>query len=141
MATRRRSPSPPADEPRFDPAVSALLQERGHPLHEDIEVVRRIVLGADPAIEEAVKWNAPSYRTADFFATVHLRAQDTVQVVFHTGARKKPAAGGALQIEDPSGLLRWLAADRAIATLGRGADLAARTSALEDLVRAWLRAL
>ena len=138
MATRKNSRTVDA---RLDPDVTALVAALDHPLARDIDAVRRILLGASPEIAEAVKWNAPSYRTADFFATIHVRSRDAVQVVLHTGAKKKAAATDDLAVEDPEGLVRWLAKDRGMVTLGQGDEVAAKRHAFEELVRSWLRAL
>ena len=66
-----------------DPAVTTLLNGLDHPLKSEIETVRGFILGASPQITEAVKWNAPSYRTTDYFATVNLRSKNGVELVFH----------------------------------------------------------
>ena len=125
-----------------DPAVEAFVRALEHPLKREIELVRAQILAAGASVLEAVKWNAPSFRTrdGDFFATFHLRARDRVQLVFHTGAKTKPTATTGLDVADPSGLLTWLAKDRAMAALGAGRELEAKLPALQDLVRAWVRA-
>lgn len=124
---------------KLDVAVSALLRDHQHPLAREIDTVRRTLLGVDPAIAEAVKWNTASYRTTDFFAAVHLRSTDEVQLVFHTGAKKKATAKTGIEIEDPAGLGRWLAKDRCLVTLGAGPELRARRAAFEAFVREWIR--
>ena len=86
-------------------AGGALLLTVSHPLHAEIVDVRSSLLGVDPRIAEAVKWNAPSYRTTEFFATFHLRSTDSVRMVLHTGAKRR-ANPATLDIPDPSGLLQ-----------------------------------
>jgi hypothetical protein len=86
-----------------------------------------------------VKWKSASFRTTDFFATVHLRSTDCVQLVFHTGAKVKATAKTGIEIPDPAHLLKWLAKDRCLVTLGAGADIARNRTALEALVREWIR--
>ncbi|WP_373046927.1 DUF1801 domain-containing protein [Vulgatibacter sp.] len=122
-----------------DPAVAALLESLEHPLRAEIESVRRILLGVDPAIREAVKWNAPSFRTSDFFATFNLRSKNGVQLVFHTGAKVKATATTGIDVDDPAGLLDWRAKDRALVTLGAGAQIEENRAAFEALVRSWIR--
>lgn len=123
-------------------SVDAFLSALDHPLKDEVEIVRQWILSVDPTIAEEVKWNAPSFRTTDFFATFHLRSLDAVQLVFHAGARPKASATTGLGVEAPEGLpLRWLAKDRALVTLGRGAALRAQRRALESLVRQWIAAL
>ncbi len=132
MAAKRISQSKHA-------SVAELLEALEHPLKAEIERVRRIILGVDPSIGEAVKWNAPSFRTSDFFATFNLRSTETVQLVFHTGAKVKATATSGIELVDPARLLRWLAKDRCLVTLGRGKDIAAKRAAFEAIVREWIR--
>ncbi len=85
--------------------VDAFLARLDHPLKPEIEAVRAIILGADPRITESIKWNAPSFALTEHFATFELRPVETVQVVFHTGAKVRPGRSG-IAIDDPAGLLR-----------------------------------
>lgn len=142
MATRKKMPPSGGASRRGGVAgtdVEAFMRTLEHPLRDDIEAVRQILLGVDPSIEEAVKWNAPSFRTADFFATFHLRSQDQVQLVFHTGAKAKATAVSGIEIADPAGLAAWRANDRCVVTLGAGSEIATRRAAFEAFVREWLR--
>ena len=119
--------------------VGEFMSELDHPLKRDIEAVRRIILNVDPSISEAIKWNAPSFHTTDFFATINLRSRDCVQIIFHTGAKVKAAATTGINIADPAGLLKWLAKDRCLVTLGVGKDIQDKREAFEDIVREWIR--
>ena len=119
--------------------VGEFMRELDHPLKRDIETVRQIILNVDPGISEAVKWNAPSFRTTDFFATVNLRSRERVQLIFHTGAKLKATAATGIIIADPAGLLEWLAKDRCVVTLGAGKDIQARRAAFEAIVREWIQ--
>ena len=121
----------PKDAGRYDASA--------HPLHKEIEAVRRIILGANPAIGEGAKWNAPSFRTEkDWFATVNLRSKDQLQLIFHLGAKVRPDLK-AFKVADPSGLMKWLGPDRAMVTLGAGRDIVANKKAFEVIVRAWIK--
>jgi hypothetical protein len=44
-----------------------------------------------------------------------------------------------INIADPAGLLKWLANDRCLVTLGAGKDIQARRAAFEAVVREWIR--
>ncbi len=122
-----------------DTDVIAYLRDLKHPLKKEIEAVRRIVLGVSPAIGEGVKWNAPSFRTEkEYFATVNMRAKESVQLIFHLGAKASPNLK-TFKIADPKGLMKWLSKDRALVTLGAGRDIPANRAALEAIVRAWLK--
>ena len=122
-----------------DPAVAAFLKALEHPLKKDIEAVRRIILGTSTEIREGIKWNAPSFRTSEYFATFFLRSRDRVQLVFHRGAKVKDNSTRGVAVADPRGLIKWLAKERCIVTVGAGAEVKANRAALESIVRDWIR--
>jgi len=142
---KRRTVSRPAPESgERDPEVTLLIDGSGHPLTREIHALREIILGANPEIRDGVKWNAPSFRTTDYFATLNNprnpRSRDRVQLILHTGARRKDVTARG-KIDDPAGLLEWLAPDRCIATFTCAADIDAKREALQSIVRAWIRLL
>ncbi|CAN95414.1 MULTISPECIES: DUF1801 domain-containing protein [Sorangium] len=134
----REAPGAPADA-QESPAVVAFLRELDHPRKEAIVALRQIILGVSPAIREEIKWNAPSFRTTEHFATFNLRAKDRVRLILHLGAKVKDTAAKGLEIADPAGLLEWLAKDRCLVTFSDGEDVQAKRAALESVLRAWLR--
>ncbi len=117
--------------------VDELMAQLDHPLKAEIETVRAIILSADPRIRESVKWNAPSFLIADHFATFKLRPAETIQVVFHTGAKVK-ADPIRMVIDDPAGLLAWVAVDRCVATFRDMQDVRARGPAMKHIVEQWV---
>jgi hypothetical protein len=122
----------------MDPAVITFLSELDHPLKKEVETVRQIILGVSPEIREGIKWNAPSFLTTDHFATFNLRTQDRIRLILHTGAKVKATAKQGMKLEDPTGMVEWLAKDRCLVTLGNGKDIQARRAALESIVREWI---
>jgi hypothetical protein len=121
--------------------VEAFIASLHHPFEQEILAIRKTILTADPSIEEGIKWKAPSFRTKEYFATMHLRVKDGVGVILHLGAKKRTLPRGSLVIADPESLLEWLAKDRAVATFGDLRDISARQSAFADIVRQWIRHL
>lgn len=117
--------------------VDGFMTRLEHPLKEEIEAVRRIILGADPRIQESVKWNAPSFYTTEHFATLKLRPVERLHVVFHTGAKVKEQST-ALLISDPAGLLQWAAKDRGVVTFTAMDEIRAKESALVAIVQQWI---
>lgn len=117
--------------------VQAFIDALDHPLQGEIVALRKLLLGVDPRISEEIKWNAPSFRTSEHFATMHLRAKDALQLILHLGAKSKRALPPGA-IADPDGLLRWLGKDRASVTLEGPDDLARKTDALVAIVRQWI---
>lgn len=122
---------------RTDSAVDAFLAHLDHPLKAEIEAVRALVLGLGPEVAEGIKWKAPTFRTTDDFATVNLRSLGSLQMILHLGAKVRPGMETPV-IDDPTGLLKWLGKDRAMATLGAGEAFRANLPAFEALLRQWI---
>jgi hypothetical protein len=130
MPTSSKNKNPPV-------SVDSFLATLQHERKNEIVELRAILLGISPSISEEIKWNAPSFRTKEHFATMHLRSKDALQLILHMGAGKRSMPATA--IDDPSGLLKWLGPDRALIRFTDSKDLAAKTPALEALVRQWIR--
>jgi len=122
------------------PDIDEFLAGKRHPLEKDIQSIRKVMLDVDASIREEIKWNSISFcNDHDFFATVNLRSTDSVQLVLHTGVKRKATAETGVHVDDPRGLIeRWPAKDRCIVTLGKGAALKANKTALATLVRGWI---
>jgi len=118
--------------------VDAFLAQLEHPQKSEIEKLRAILLGASPEIAEGIKWNAPSFRRQEWFATFHLRPRDFVQLILHLGAKVKPGDARPA-LSDPQGLLEWLGKDRATVKFHGPADVEAKRQALADLIRQWVQ--
>lgn len=111
-----------------------------HPHKDGIEALRRAILSADARIGEAVKWNAPSFRLDDHFATFRLHPAPIFQLILHTGAKAKNAPQ-SFEIEDPDGLLKWAAKDRCVISFVSTADALAKRDAVVRVVREWIAQL
>ena len=118
-------------------AVDEFMAGLEHPCKDEIQLLRKILCGVLGTIAEGVKWNAPSFRTTEYFATTHLREKAGVVVILHLGARMRD--NPALKIEDPSGLLKWLGKDRAMVRFAGMSELRASREAFERIVRQWIR--
>jgi hypothetical protein len=129
----------PKPKPDTTPAVDAFMATLEHPHKAEVEALRRLILGVDASVAEGVKWNAPSFRTTEYFATLNLRAKAGLGLVLHLGAKVRETAVTGIDVPDPSGLLTWLAKDRATVVFKDAADLAARGPALAELLRVWIR--
>lgn len=117
-------------------AVDAFMARLDHPLKDTIERLRTVIREADPSIAEGVKWNAPSFRTVDYFATMHLRGKG-IGVVLHRGATSQPPPQ-RLAVDDELGMLDWLALDRAMVRFADAAELEDRRSSFQRLLRSWI---
>lgn len=126
-------------------AVDRWFSENDPPKKDAIQALREVILGADPSIEEGVKWNSPSFRTGEYFATVNLRVKapkgregSPVAVILHLGAKKK--TGTHPEIDDPKKLLEWLGDDRAMLLFDDAAQVKKHRAAVRAIVTQWVRA-
>jgi hypothetical protein len=128
----------PRTESSTSQEVETFLAALDHPRKPEILAVREIILGADPRIGEGIKWNAPSFRTSEWFATFHLRAKEGVHVVLHFGAKKRDGFTPRSAISDPESLLEWAGEDRAFAKFRDLADVRTKQSAFAAVLRQWI---
>ena len=140
MATSKTTASKQSNAKKAED-VSEFMNRLQHPLKPEIEAVRQIILGANDRIREEIKWNAPSFAVEDHFATFNLRAEKFVHVIFHTGAKVKQNNGEGIKIEDPSGLLEWIAKDRGAVKFHSMSDVTSKRAALEELVNQWIESM
>ena len=117
-------------------SVDDFLGGLSHARIDDIRALRQIVLSADPAITERIKWNAPSFCSAgDDRVTMRLHPGDRLELIFHRGAKARDSAG--FSFDDPTGRIEWAAPDRGIFRVG---DPASERDAIVALVAAWIAA-
>jgi hypothetical protein len=119
-------------------AVDTFMAALAHPFWHEIQALRATILGADPGIAEGIKWQAPSFRTDEYFATTYLRDKAGIAIILHRGAK---AREGGVALDDPAHLLDWLAKDRAKVVFRDMADIDHKRAAFADLIRAWVRVL
>lgn len=120
-------------------AVDEFMAKLDHPFKNEIAVLRETILAVDPSVAEGVKWNAPSFRTTEYFATTNLRAKTGVGLVLHLGARVRDLPANGMVIADPSQMLKWLGKDRAIVEFATTQEVNANLPALQAVLRQWLR--
>lgn len=77
-------------------------------------------------------------RSEEDRVTFRLQPKNRFQLIFHRGAKVKDSAGFAF--EDGSGLLEWVAKDRAVVSLVDMKDVKAKKTALVKVVKQWTKA-
>jgi hypothetical protein len=113
------------------------MRKLDHPLKPELQAVRSIILGVSPVISEGIKWNSPSFRVKEWFATINIR-QDVVLVILHRGAKVKDNTTDGFTIGDPTGLLEWLANERAAVKFADMRAIKSGRGAFEQIVREWI---
>lgn len=116
--------------------VAEFMRTLEHPLKAEIETVRALILDADPAIKEGLKWKAPSFCVQEYFATIHIKNTSAVQVILHLGAKVRQTPN--VTIDDPGGLLEWLGKDRASVKFSDMQAIKANGEAFKHITRQWI---
>lgn len=135
-STKKPAHQTPADTTA---AVDAFMTQLEHPFKAEVEQLRRLVLSVDPGIAEGIKWNVPSFRNGEYFATSHLRAKAGIGLILHLGAKVRELPAGGVAIDDPAGLLKWLGKDRAQIEFRNAAEIERHRAALVALLAQWIR--
>lgn len=122
--------------------VAEFMNNLEHPLKEEIEEVRNIILSTDDKITEHIKWNAPSFcYEGEDRITFNLHGKGFIRLVFHCGAKVKARNTNQPLIVDSSGILEWKAADRAMMKFTDKNDVKAKEEKLREVITKWLEVI
>jgi hypothetical protein len=137
-ASKSAAPKKTPKQPSGPEEVAEFMGALEHPRKMEMELLRTIILAASPSIGEGIKWNAPSFRVNEWFATMNFRGA-VLMLILHLGAKVRDA--GNLKIEDPDGLLKWLGKDRASVSFSEVNAITSNRAALTAVLRQWIRHL
>ena len=112
-----------------NPEVDRFLAEKNHSLTGEINKVREIILDTDDRIEEAIKWNSPTFMYKGNIASFFMNAKKFVSLMFHKDAT----------IKDNSGLLEGEGKESRVARFEDLADIEKKKTALQKVMREWIR--
>jgi uncharacterized protein YdhG (YjbR/CyaY superfamily) len=96
-------------------------------MRDVVERIRTIVLGADPRIEECIKWQAPTFVYRGNLASFYPKSKQHASLMFHTGA----------QIPGTHPRLEGSGAVSRVIKVGSVAEANEAKVDIERLVRAW----
>ncbi|HEY3406253.1 MAG TPA: DUF1801 domain-containing protein [Ohtaekwangia sp.] len=120
--------------------VTVFLDEQKHPLRQEIEKLRSVILSAHTELMENIKWNGPNYCAADQDRiTMKIQPPKQIQLIFHRGAKVQKQPKDKL-IKDESGLLIWKENDRAVAAFKTDKEIESNKTALIKIVKDWISA-
>jgi hypothetical protein len=120
--------------------VDRFMAGLDHPLKEGVQQLRTAILAANDTITEHIKWNAPSFvHAGQDRVTFRLHPGDRLQLIFHRGAKPRADTAG-FTFDDPTGLMTWLAPDRAVIDFPDLQAVAARKDEVVTLVNRWVAA-
>ena len=112
-----------------NPDVDAWLEKYENPQRELVAQVREFILGIDPAVTEAIKWQAPTFMYKGNIASFFPKAKKNVTLMFHQGA----------SLADVGGLLEGEGDVSRVARFTDGADFEAKKPALQAVIEDWIR--
>lgn len=109
--------------------VNEFMQQFNHPLQQEMDAVREIIMNANANIGEHIKWGMPSFFYKNDMATFAPKAKKYIQIVFHKGAL----------IDDGSGLLEGDHPERRDAKFHNMEDVRAKKAGLEKVINDWVK--
>ena len=113
----------------INPEVDLFLARKNHPKSIEIQKVREIILSADDRMEEAIKWNSPTFIYKGNMASFFMNAKKFVSLMFHYGA----------YIKKDFGLLSGDGKHGRTVRFNDLEDIGNKETALQELVREWIR--
>ena len=111
-----------------NPDVDQWLEHYDNPQRELVAKIRTFILACDPAVTEAIKWQAPTFIYKGNIASFFPNAKKNVTLMFHQGA----------SIQDEAGLLEGDDEVSRVARFVDDADFEAKEAALRAVILAWI---
>ncbi|MCB0395402.1 MAG: DUF1801 domain-containing protein [Flavobacteriales bacterium] len=112
-----------------NPAVDEYLKKKDHPMTDEINQVREIILTTDDRIEETIKWSSPTFIYKGNMASYFMNAKTFVSLMFHKGAT----------IKDPHNLLEGDGKEARVARFEDAKDITKKKKALQAVVKEWIK--
>jgi len=110
------------------PSVDKFFEKSTNPLKEEMSKVREIILSAHPDIEEAIKWQQPTFMYKGNIASF-MNAKKLVSLMFHQGAL----------IGDKHELLEGDGKVARVARFHNMEEVKKKKKALQAAIKAWVK--
>lgn len=107
--------------------VDAWFERYRNPMKDVVLRMREVVLGADPRIDECIKWQAPTFTYRGNLASFYPKSKQHASLMFHTGA----------QIPGEHSRLEGTGDTSRVLKIGSVAEVDVAKGDIERLVRAW----
>lgn len=112
-----------------NPDVDAWLEKYQNPQRELVARIREFILDIDPAVTEAIKWQAPTFIYHGNIASFFPKAKKNVTLMFHHGA----------SLANDGGLLEGDGDVSRVARFIDDADFESKKPALQAVIEDWIR--
>lgn len=125
---------------KLNSEVTAFLDSLEHPLRDEIECLRKIIMSTDYELTEGIKWNGPNYSiNGEDRITIRISPKKQLQVIFHRGAKVKEMPKNRLLSGDYD-ILIWKENDRAIASFNTMNEIQEKRQMIIEVVGKWIEA-
>lgn len=125
---------------KLNQEVSTFLNELNHPLREEIELLRNIILNSNKTLTENIKWNAPNYAVGENDrVTLKINPPKNILIILHRGTKVQTMPAQKL-VDYTCKVLSWKTNDRAIITLNNKQDIITYQNDIVQIVNLWLEA-
>lgn len=123
---------------KFNPEVNRFLDAMNHPLRQEIDALRSIILNSNIQLTENVKWNGPNYGfDGQDRVTLKINPPKKIQVIFHRGVKKLPQPAQKLITTDHSNI-EWKENDRAVITFLNLQEILESQSIIQTFIQQWI---
>lgn len=125
---------------KLNSEVTAFLDSLEHPLRDEIECLRKIIMSTDYELTEGIKWNGPNYSiNGEDRITIRINPPKQLQVIFHRGAKVKEPLKERL-LSGQYDILIWKENDRAIASFKSLDEIQENSQMIREIVTKWIEA-
>jgi hypothetical protein len=108
--------------------VDDFLSGLNHPLRQEMQAIRHLIMEVHPSITEEVKWGGPSFYYKGDIATFSPRVKDQAVLVFHQG---EMLTGRSVLEPAPKG--------KAYAKFRNMTEIEAKSEDLKAVIREWIQ--
>ena len=113
----------------INPQVDEFMATLEHPLKDELQRIREIILATDDKMTETIKWGGPTFMYKGNLATLTPRTKKFVNLFFQTGAK----------IQNGHGILEGDAKEVRVARFHNMQDIDEKEEALKAVVREWIQ--
>jgi uncharacterized protein YdhG (YjbR/CyaY superfamily) len=100
-----------------------------NPMKPVVQEVRKVILAADPRIEETIKWKAPTFMYRGNLASFFPKSKQHASLMFHTGAE---IPGEFPSLEGGGGTSKMM-------KFSDVKDVKKKQAELKRIVKAWIK--
>lgn len=128
------------DNYELNKEVTQFLDSSEHPMRNEIEELRKIIMTTGIPFEENIKWSGPNYSIQNQDrVTMRINPSKQLQLIFHRGAKTQEQPKDKLILVDYN-ILDWRSNDRAVASFKNMDEVTDNKESLQEIIIQWIEA-